>query len=210
MPPRSARGFTLIEALVVVAIMSIMLAIGMPSMSNWLLSRKAMSAAVFYQDGFALARNTAIAHNAHTRLVLTENATSGKLDWRVDLCFPVADGGVVRCDDNNSDWSTKDAWADNDPNKSAQSKSVVRMATGMPTDDTLIQDVSPSGATEVFFTPLGWVDTTISQQVKAIDLSPSASRTSAFKPIRVALTLSGIASICDPSVQQPDARGCPP
>ena len=210
-PARAARGFTLIEALVVVAIMGTLLAVGMPAMSDWLLGRKAMAAAVFYQEGLALARNTAITHGGHSRLVLTENAANGKLDWRVDLCFPIKD---TVCDDNNqTGWSTATAVAAGDPDSADDAHkfhSVVRTASGMPDDNTMQQAVNPAGATDIYFNQLGWVDGTVTPRVASMDLAPALTRPGAFKPIAVVVPLSGIAVICDRSAPAHDVRGCPP
>jgi len=206
---RTAHGFTLIEAVVVVAIMSVLLAVGMPSMSDWLLGRKAMAAAVFYRDGFALARGTAISHSAHSRLVMSDNTANGKLDWRVDVCFPVKD---VVCDDqdkNETAWSTASADAPNDPDTAQAFRSIVRSAEALPDGDTLQQTVTPSGAHEIYFTPLGWVDRTVGTRVERIDLQPSLTRPAAFKPLSVFMTLSGIAVICEKGVAAADVRGCP-
>lgn len=206
---RPARGFTLIEAVVVVAIMSILLVVGMPSMSDWLLGRKAMAAAVFYREGFALARGTAISHSAHSRLVMSDNPANGKLDWRVDICFPV--NGAV-CDDqetNQAFWSTPSQNAPGDPATAAAFRSIARSAEALPDGDTLQQTVTPSGAHEVYFTPLGWVDRTVGARVERIDLQPSLTRPAAFNPLTVYTTLSGIAVICETNAAHTDVRGCP-
>jgi type IV fimbrial biogenesis protein FimT len=205
--PPAERGFTLIEAAVVVVIMGITLAIGLPSMSNWLLGRKALAAAVFYQDGFALARNTAIAHNSHSRLVLTENAANGRMDWRVDICFPTGD---IPCNDAAGDWSSATADAANDPDPDQGFRSISRSAEAMPGAGDLSLAVGPSGTTEVYFTPLGWVDTNVVPHLARIDLTPSLTRANAFAPLSIVLTLAGIATVCDPSAAAHDVRGCPP
>jgi len=206
-PRRPARAFTLIEAAVVVAIMGILLAIGLPSMANWLLGRKALAAAVFYQDGLTLARNSAIAHNSHSRLVLSENAANGKMDWRVDICFPTSD---TPCNDDAGSWSTTTTDADNDPDPAHGFRSIARGAGTMPGEGDLALTVGPSGATEVYFTPLGWVDTTVAPHLTRIDLAPALGRANAFAPLSVVLTLAGIASVCNPAAAAHDVRGCPP
>ena len=203
----AARGFTLIEAAVVVAIMGIVLTVGLPSMSDWLLGRKAVAAAVFYQDGFTLARNMAIAHNSHSRLMLSENAANGKMDWRVDICFPTS---AIPCNDAAGGWSTTAAAATGDPDPNQGYRSIARSAQAMPGEGDLAQAVGPTGATEVYFTPLGWVDTTVEPHLARIDMAPSLARAHAFQPLAVVLTLAGIASICDPAAPAHDTRGCPP
>ena len=207
MPP--ARGFTFVETAVVVAIAGIMLAVGLPSMSNWLLTRKAGAAATFYQDAFALARNTAILHNAHTRLVLTPNAANGKLDWQVDLCIP----NGAKCDADNTTWSTLTTVAGDPANPTDPFKSVGRSAVGMPgAADLSLAVITPTDATSVYFTPLGWVDTSVATPIlKGFDLAPGTGRSGAFAKIGVRLTLAGIAVVCNPAITAAgDVRGCPP
>lgn len=195
-----AGGFTLVEAALVVAIMGIMLAIGMPSMSDWLLARKASAAAVFYQDGLAFARNQAIAHNSNSRLVLSENARSGQMDWRVDICQQTPD---LQCDDENGVWSSTSAPV-------AGFRSVLRSAEAMPGEAQLSQSFLPSGATEIYFTALGWVDARISPRLSRIGIGPASGHEGAFQPLAVAVTLAGIASVCEPNAASHSTRQCPP
>jgi type IV fimbrial biogenesis protein FimT len=70
--------------------------------------------------------------------------------------------------------------------------------------------VTPDNASEVVFTPLGWVDGNVSPRLSRIDLQPALGRQGAFKKMAVVLTLAGTASICDPDVAVQDSRGCPP
>nr|WP_314538901.1 GspH/FimT family pseudopilin [uncultured Massilia sp.] len=198
-------GFTLVEAAVVVAVMGILLAVGMPSMSNFILGRKAAAAAVFYQEGLTLARNQAIARNIHSRLVLTENAANGQMDWRVDLCKPV---NGDPCDAENGTWSGTDALpADADDQTFL---SVQRSAVAMPSSDEMTQGFAPSGASALYFTPLGWVDTRIPARLQRLTISPGPNRRGAFKALTVAVTLSGVASVCDADAPAHSARECPP
>lgn len=201
---RSA-GFTMIEAAVVLAIMGILVSIGVPSMSNFILGRKAVAAAGFYQEGLVLARNQAIARNVHSRLVLTENAANGQMDWRVDLCKPV-DGDP--CDASNGAWSTAAVLPAGAADKTFVS--VQRSAAAMPSSDNMAQAFGPSGATDVYFTPMGWVDSHVSPRLQRLTISPGPQRRGAFKAITVAVTLAGNATVCDASAAAQLARGCPP
>jgi type IV fimbrial biogenesis protein FimT len=203
---KTAPGFTVIEAAVVVAILGIVAAIGYPGMSNWLLARRAQSAAGYYIDGLQLARNQAIAHNSSSRLVLNENGASGQMEWRVDVCYPTQD---LPCDDQNGNWSTPTI-AVVDPQTGAGVTSVTRSAAGLPPLTALAATLAPSGATEVYFTPVGWVDTGVAPHLTRIVLAPGYQRAGAFAPMAVALTLAGMASRCDPNAPAHDPRGCPP
>jgi type IV fimbrial biogenesis protein FimT len=204
--PRST-GFTLTEALVALAVMGLLLGLGIPRMSNWLLASNAAAAAEFYAEGFTLARQQAVTHNSASRIVMTENPANGQMDWRVDICFPT---GSVPCNDESGGWSTTSTVADNDPEGAAGFKSVFRGAGSLPASAVLAQTLSPSGATDAYFTPLGWVDTTFSPRLVRIGLAPTTDHAGAFPASAVVLTLAGIATKCDPKAAAHDSRGCPP
>jgi type IV fimbrial biogenesis protein FimT len=207
--PRGTGGFTLIEALVALAILGGLLALGMPRMSKWLLANKAQAAAGFYADGFTFARIQAVTHNSASRLVLTENARNGQMDWQVDICFPTSS---VPCNGESGSWSTTTSAADRDPKKPGGGgfRSVFRAADSLPDSSVLSQTLSPSGATDVYFSPLGWLDPAFSPRLTRIGLAPASGRAGAFPASAVVVTLAGIASKCDPNVPAHDSRRCPP
>jgi type IV fimbrial biogenesis protein FimT len=201
-----AAGFTMIEALVALAILSTLIALGIPRMMDWVQANKAAAAAQFYAEGFTLARAQAVSHNSRSRLVLTENPTNGQMDWQVDICFTIESP----CDEENGSWSTPASAAGNDPKGEAGYKSVLRRADSLPDSSVLAHTLSPSGATDVYFTSLGWVDTNFSPRLTRIGLAPGAGLAGAFPPAAVVLTLAGIASKCDPNAAAQDSRRCPP
>jgi type IV fimbrial biogenesis protein FimT len=201
------RGFTLIETLVALAILSITLALGIPRMSDWLLETKAGSASQFYVEGFQMARQAALSHNAASRILLTENAGNAQMNWQVDLCFPTAS---VPCNADSGSWSTPTAAAADDPAGSAGFKSVFRSAVALPDSSQMQPRLLPSGATDIYFKSTGWVDTAFSPRLDRIVLSPAANSNVQFRTQAVVVTLAGIASKCDPDVDQTDSRACPP
>lgn len=193
----------MIEAAVVIAIIGILAAVGYPGMSNWLLARRAQAAAGYYMDGLALARNLAIQHNSASRFVLSQNAASGQMEWQVDLCRPTPN---TPCDDSNGGWSTLTS-AVNDP-LGLPVKSVARGGAGLPPASAVQATIDPAGQTSVYFTPLGWVDTKVSQ-INRITLAPNSQRTGSFAPLAVGMTLAGVASRCSPAASGADPRRCP-
>jgi len=203
-PPRAA-GFTTTEALVALAVLALLLAIGMPRMSNWIAANRAAAAAGFYAEAFTFARAQAVIHNSASRLVLSANRSNGQMDWRVDICFPTL---AVPCNDSSGAWSTTAAPAGGDPEGTAGFKSVFRGADGLPGRAVLTQTMAPEGASAVYFTPLGWVDASYDPSLNRIDLAPAQA--GAFPASAVVLTLAGIASKCDPNAAPRDSRGCPP
>jgi type IV fimbrial biogenesis protein FimT len=190
----------------VLAVLGILLAVGIPSMSNWMLTRKAGDAAGFYRDGFMMARSQAVAHNSASRLVLIDNA-NGQMDWRVDICFPTRS---VPCSDTSGSWSTASAAAGEDPDQAAGFRSLLRSASNLPSSSAMTSSVLPDGADDVYFTPMGWVDGRVAPRVSRITLAPSARRDRAFPPMAVALTLGGVATICNPASADRSPRKCPP
>jgi type IV fimbrial biogenesis protein FimT len=204
---RPTAGFTLIEAVIALAVMSLLIGVGMPRMSDWLLQRKAAAAAQFYKEGLQLARAQAVAHNSASRLVLVENASNGQMDWQVDICFPTSG---VPCDDDSGAWSTVGAPAGADPDQTRGFRSVLRSSAALPASNVMAQTLEPSGASEVYFTALGWVNPSIATHLTRIKLAPAMGRGTPFPSQTVALTLSGIASICNADAALHDSRRCPP
>lgn len=204
--PQPSAGFTLIEAGVVLAILGILIAVAVPGMQDWVLGRKAMSAAGFYQDGLALARSQAVAHNSASRLVLVDNA-NGQMDWRIDLCWPT---DSTPCNADSGSWSSASAAASGDPDESKGFRSITRSASTMPDSKQLAIGTLPAEADTAYFTPLGWVDGRVSPRLMRITLAPSITRSGAFAPMAVALTLAGKATLCNPAAAAHSARACPP
>lgn len=205
--PTRPGGFTLLESLVALAILGGLLAFGAPRMAAWVNASRAASAAQFYAEGFALARAQALSHNSASRLVLSENAGNGQLDWQVDICFPRPE---TPCNEDSGDWSSVLQPAPRDPEGAAGFKSVLRRADALPGKDVLLQTVGPDDADAVYFTPVGWVDTTVAPRLERIDLEPATAHEGDFTPAAVVLGLAGIAARCQPDAPQTDPRRCPP
>lgn len=208
-PPsrRGQRGVTLIELLVTITIFGIMLAIGIPNASRWLLANRARGASEFYADGFSLARRQAVAHNAFSRISLTPNVNTGQLDWQVDICFV---SPAAQCTDAQGAWSTTDAPSANDPEGAAGWKSVFRAADALPPAEVLQPTTQPVGSNQVYYTPLGWVDPLFVGRLASLRLDPSAAFADEVQPVSLVVTLAGMATKCNPTLPDTDNRGCPP
>lgn len=208
-PARRQSGFTALEAVIAVAILGILMAVGIPRMSGWLAATKAAGAGQFYVEGFTLARTQALAHNSHSRLVFIDNP-GGQPDWRVDICFR-ATGNA--CDDASNDWSTATTAATAAPGESAAFRSIRRSAASLPPSSLLAVTLGPDDdADAVYFTPLGWVDGAIAPRVTRVGLEPAEGKEKEFRPSAVMLTLAGIAATCVPELGDDDggdSRRCP-
>ena len=204
---RRQSGVTLIELLVTISIFGIMLAVGIPNASRWLLANRARGASEFYADGFSLARRQAVAHNAFSRISLTPNVNTGQMDWQVDICFV---SQAAQCTDVQGDWSTTDAPSAGDPEGAAGWKSVFRAASALPPAEVLQPTTLPAGASQVYYTPLGWVDPRIAGRLTSLRLDPSAAFADDVQPAALVVTLAGMATKCNPTLPDTDNRGCPP
>jgi type IV fimbrial biogenesis protein FimT len=176
-------------------------------MSGWMITSKARAANEFYQDGFATARRQAVAHNSSSRIVLSANPNSGQFDWQVDICFPVPG---TPCNVNSGVWSSTAAPAPNDPQGAAGYKSVFRSADALPDSEVLIPSMTPQGATQIYYTALGWVDTTVPARLSQLRLDPAPKFAGKIPVVALSITLAGMPSKCDPTLGPADSRACPP
>jgi type II secretory pathway pseudopilin PulG len=53
---RPAGGFTLVEAVAALAVLTVLVAVAIPKLSGWRQARQAEAAAAYYKEGFRLAR----------------------------------------------------------------------------------------------------------------------------------------------------------
>jgi len=204
--PQAPGGFTMIELLMAMALMGILMALGIPAMSSWMLANKAQAANEFYMDGFRTARLQAIAHNTPSRIVLTANQTTGQMDWQVDICFPVAGSPCTAVSGN---WSSINAPAPNDRDTVAPFISVLRSADALPSSTVLAPTLVPAAASAVYYTALGWVDTSMGTRVTMLKLDPTPTYVSQLPTSAIAITLAGMPVRCNLEAVAPDSRACP-
>ncbi|MES2127192.1 MAG: prepilin-type N-terminal cleavage/methylation domain-containing protein [Pseudomonadota bacterium] len=201
------RGFSLLELLVTIAIFGVLLAVGLPLLSNWVLATKAASASEFYVEGLRYARQQALSHNAVSRIVLTANEQNGQLDWQVDLCFPTP---AVPCSNLSGAWSTPTSAAPGDPEGATGYLSAQRPASSLPDDRVLRVTPVPADSYSIYYTSLGWVDTNFAGRMRSLQIEPTVGYANDIHPSAVVVTLAGAASKCDPALPITDSRGCPP
>ncbi|WP_426114398.1 pilus assembly FimT family protein [Massilia sp. PWRC2] len=204
---RAQYGFTLIEMVVVVAIFGGLMALGIPSMSAWVMSNKAAYANEFYMEGFRAARLQAIGHNAPSRIVLTSNDTTGQMDWQVDICFPVAGSP---CTGVSGNWSTPTTAAANDPDSGTKYTSIKRSADILPSTSVIAPTLLPTNAYAVYYTALGWVDTSYANRLTRLQLDPLPAYAAQLPTTAIAITLAGMPIRCNVGSAVTDSRGCPP
>ncbi len=80
-PPQAAHGFTLIELMVVIAILAVLTAVGMPSFIEFIADQRVRAATSDLYGDFVFARVKAI--EASRRVYVTPDGGNWKNGWRV-------------------------------------------------------------------------------------------------------------------------------
>jgi type IV fimbrial biogenesis protein FimT len=179
--PIRLHGFTIIEMMVAIAIISILLAASVSGLRNWMSSAQIRNAADSIQSGLQLARSEAVRRNAYTQFILTDGN-----NWRVIQINPPTSG--IACGE----------------------VSQIQVSAGNEGSASAGLTVSPAGATTITFTPLGWTlsdrcGTLISQ----IDIATIPTVSGLIgRALRVAITASGGIRMCDPALATGDPRAC--
>lgn len=197
---RSARysnGFTLIELMVTIVLLSILLTIAVVSMSKWIRDSKIRSVADTLQNGLRLAQSDALRRNRQVVFSLTD-------DKAISTAY--------KAKDNGSNWaiSTVKALADNAPEF---------IEAGVLTD--VAGGVLITGPNSICFSSIGrTVPNPTPGPTSANCGSPPASKSfyrfdlkiqDTDRKLSVLVYLGGQVRLCDPakklSTEQPD--GCP-
>lgn len=167
-------GFTLIEAMVVMAIIAIIMVVGVPSMDSWLVSQQVKAKSDAILNGMQLARSEAIRRNVRIHFILADDSS-----WSVGCVTVVADtdgDGIPECP------------------ASIQAKT----ASEAGTVDLLT--LLPVGATRATFNGVGTLSANAdgSPSLSQVDISKSGGSTSANR--RVLLTSGGQSRVCNTAV----------
>jgi type IV fimbrial biogenesis protein FimT len=62
----------------------------------------------------------------------------------------------------------------------------------------------------VYYTALGWVNTTVDNRLTQLRLDPSAAYAHDVPASALAVSLAGMPTKCDPTKAAGDSRACPP
>jgi type IV fimbrial biogenesis protein FimT len=194
-----SSGFTLIEALITIAVLALLLMLGLPGMATWLQNTQLRASAEAMQAGLQLARAEALRRNTTVRFQLVDSLAGGcalsliGTNWVVSLDDPTG-----ACDALESDAAAP---------KILQKRSG---AEGSPN-----ARVNAAGGSTLVFNGLGRVAVNgiVDPPITQIDISnPSGGNCQPAGPmrcLRLNLGLGGQVRMCDPAVtDNTDPRFC--
>jgi type IV fimbrial biogenesis protein FimT len=198
---KPARGFSIIEVAITMALLSIVLFAVMPSVTAMIANNRVRSAAESYAQGILRARNEALRSNQPVSFWLTSPNGSGALDnscalaataraWIVSLNDPAG-----KCLTANS--PTTDPMIFERPVAGATPAGVVIAGT---------QSDGVTAATSVTFDGFGRV--TSATALAQVEIS-NATAGNDFRVLRIQVTRGGSVRLCEPAVTSTtDPRRC--
>ncbi|MBN8447991.1 MAG: GspH/FimT family pseudopilin [Candidatus Accumulibacter sp.] len=201
-PAGPARGFTLIEMVVVVAILGILIGLGASSYSAWIANSRIRTAAETLASGLSAARNEAIKRNRLVGFHLVSDLGAGctlsssGTSWVVSLNDP-----TVQCNIDISDTTAPFIVAKKSAAEQASEVTITALNGGGAPADTVV------------FNGLGRVMVAGNNPIARIDIDSSAIAAADTRNLAIQLTPGGLIRMCDPNVpaaNPPDTRECIP
>jgi type IV fimbrial biogenesis protein FimT len=182
----TAKGFTLVEMMIAIAILAIGVTLGMPSYRDWIQNTQIYNAAESAQNGLQKAKAEAVKSNAKVEFVFGVNPP-----WKVQLpnnilqC-PIVPGTVLT---TLLECSTTEG-----------SKSVVAQIT--------LQNAQIVNVGTITFSNLGGIAANAdgSPALTQIDFKSSSLTTS--RKLRITIGPGGMIRMCDISLSKLDPRAC--
>lgn len=198
--PTSRAGFSLVELLVGVAILAVALAVGLPSMRDYIANSKLRSVASEFSASAQLARSEAIQRNGGVDLILT-----GDIPGTATVATATATAGgpnwMVRSLVGTDTFTLLDSHVAGEGSQRSGGNSAVVVASSLGTSTLAFSGfgaTNPSGSTAAF--------TFTSPSVGNCVTDPTPGP---IRCLRVQVSAAGQVRLCDPAVASiTDPRHC--
>lgn len=200
----SQRGVSLIELIVGIAIIAILMAVGLPSLSGWIQNTQIRTAAEAIQDGLQLARAEAVRRNASVRFQLVDTTSNA--------CVLSTTGVNWVVSQNDPSGACANTPSDTIAPRIIQ----MRAGTEGSTNATVASTQSPVtfnglgrqvSATNADGTTTANPPVTVTIDIKN-PTGGSCMPTGTMRCLRVVISSSGQVRMCDPAITSTDPRGC--
>lgn len=197
---RTSAGFTLIEALVGVAILGILLAMGLPAFSNAMENSRLRASASAFHAAAQFARSEAIKRNSSVEVILTTAApTAGNKDTVALVSTLTGPNWIVRAQDPGA--ATFTFLQGRAGHEGGSNATIV--VTGSN---------AAGAATKVAFDGMGGTNPAGAVTFSFASTSGACANASGVGPIRcldVRVSTTGQTRLCDPTIiTAGDSRGC--
>lgn len=199
-------GVTMAEVMVSVAVIAIVMAIGMPSLANWIQNVQVRSTAESVLTGLQLARAEAVRQNTLAQFMLTGSA-AGTASWSIITAsssvpgsFTVANGAtqIQTAGARASGQNARLGVSTGTVATSSCCTAAIAAGTGMATNP------KPG----IVFNAFGKVVTDSSvTKITRVDVT-NASYAAARRMV-ILITDSGMAKLCDSTLSLPNTSACP-
>ena len=193
----AARGFTLVELMITLAVLGMLIMIALPNMGTWLQNTQIRTSAEAMQAGLQLARAEALKRNTTVRFQLVNSLTSGCAlttsgrNWVVSLADPSGLCNMDASDTVAPQIIQKRSSAEGSPNAV----------------------VTATGGSSVVFNGLGRPAAGSLTEINVTNPNNGACKTAAgnepMRCLRIAVNAGGAVRMCDPAVDDAtDPRKC--
>ncbi len=173
------KGFTLIESMVVIAILGIVSSIALPELGSWVRNSRVQSTADSVVAGFQMAKSEAVRRNVDVRLTLNDDSS-----W------------VIGCDIVNTDDADGDGVED--------CPAIIKQRDAKDGSKDMSLTIAPGSAQSVVYTGFGRIKTKDEDPISSVEITSSESGS---KTLRVNVDGASV-RMCLPSASTGDPRAC--
>lgn len=198
-------GLTLLEVMVVVAIVAILAAIGVPSFRDWIQNGQIRNASESIQNGLRIAKTEAIKRNTLIRFQLTTSVDSA-------CALSTSGSSWVVSFDNPAGLCANAAFNEGYPAADAANNPAPRILQISSSADGAKNASITSTQNSVAFNAIGRVSPTPANEI-SINISNAvggacAADGGAMKCLRILISAGGQIRLCEPAQIGISARGC--
>ncbi len=205
-------GFTVVEVLVSLTVLSVLLMLGAPAFSEWLQNQQIRSAADAALNGLQVARAEGVRINGPVRFQFVSDLTSSCAltndpqtapNWVVSLRDPTG-----KCDVKSDPSDPANPQIVQSRSNAEGSPNAFATAVFVPAPPAAAAALA---ATTVTFSSLGNVTANAdgTPSIVRIDVTNTNIAADARRPLRIIVNPGGSTRLCDPALAATDPRGCP-